>query len=143
MSVLQTPAAASVDPRGPSDRKFGLVMGALAGAVAGWLAWRGHGMTLVAAIGAISVLLLGSAWLLPGWLGGLNRAWMRLGELLARVVNPVVLGILFFGIITPAAWLARLTGRDPLRLKPRKAAASYWVPRESPGPDPASFRNQF
>jgi len=67
---------------------------------------------------------------------------MALGHLLGRIVSPIVLGLIFFVLITPVALFGRVAGRDPLRLKPR-AISSYWVKREPAGPTPDSFKNQF
>jgi hypothetical protein len=53
------------------------------------------------------------------------------------------MGILFFLVITPAAILLRLFGKDPLRLHYDKSAASYWIPRDPPGPAPDTMANQF
>ena len=47
----------------------------------------------------------------------LNKLWMRFGILLGKIVSPIVLGVIFFGIFTPIAFLMRLRGRDQLRLK--------------------------
>lgn len=72
----------------------------------------------------------------------INRAWYQLGVLLGRIVNPVVLGLLFFLLITPVAILGRMFGRDPLRLK-RRNIESYWIERSPVGPSPDSFKNQY
>jgi len=78
----------------------------------------------------------------PLLLTPLNKAWMALGHLLGRIVSPIVLGLIFFVLITPVALISRIAGRDPLRLSTR-AAASYWIKRELPSPTPDSFKNQF
>jgi hypothetical protein len=72
----------------------------------------------------------------------LYHYWMALGHLLGRIVSPIVLGLIFFVLITPVALLGRIAGRDPLRIKPR-AISSYWINREPAGPAPDSFKNQF
>jgi hypothetical protein len=48
------------------------------------------------------------------------------------VVSPVVLGILFYAVITPFGLLTRLLGRDPLRLRPNPQLATYWRDRTGP-----------
>lgn len=78
----------------------------------------------------------------PHWLAPFNRVWFWLGASMGRVVNPVVFGVMFFGLITPIALVSRRFGRDVLRLKPRKAD-SYWIERQPAGPRPESFKNQF
>lgn len=81
------------------------------------------------------------AYTSPRSLAPLNRAWFHLGELMGKIVSPVVLGIIFFGLLTPISLLTRLLGRDELRLK-RRAVNSYWIDRAS-GPTGDSFKNQF
>ena len=56
----------------------------------------------------------------------LNKLWMRFGHLLGKIVSPIVMGIIFFGIFTPIAIFMRLAGRDELRLKFRKKP-SHWM----------------
>ncbi len=79
----------------------------------------------------------------PVLLAGLNRLWTKLGVLIGKVVSPVALGILFYGVITPIGALVRLAGKDPLRLKRDAGASSYWIPRQPPGPPPDSMTRQF
>ena len=68
---------------------------------------------------------------------------MKFGLLLGKIVSPIALGIVFFGVLTPVAALTRIRGKDPLRLLRGKAAESYWVPRTPPGPPPGSMTHQF
>jgi hypothetical protein len=91
----------------------------------------------VAAVFALIVLLR------PGLLAPLNRQWTKLGVLLAKVVSPVALGLLFYGVIAPIGIVMRLVGKDPLRLKLDRATDSYWIRRTPPGPQPDSMNNQF
>ena len=79
----------------------------------------------------------------PAWLAPLNRAWFRLGLALQRIVQPVLLGIIYFAVVTPTGLLMRLTRRDPLRLRREPDAKTYWIPREPPGPDAGSMTRQF
>ena len=78
----------------------------------------------------------------PTVLSPLNRVWFLLGELLGKIISPLVLGAIFFLIITPTALIGRALGRDELRLK-RKTQTSYWIDRKSPSPRGDSFNNQF
>jgi len=71
----------------------------------------------------------------------LNKLWMRLGMLLGRIVSPIVLGVIFFGLFTPIAILMRLSGRDELRLKFNRQL-SYWISRGEPIKS-ESFKQQF
>jgi hypothetical protein len=51
--------------------------------------------------------------------------------------------MLFYATVTPVGLLMRAVGKDPLRLRRNAAVASYWIPREPPGPAPDSMKNQF
>jgi len=79
----------------------------------------------------------------PVLLAPLNKLWARLGLLLNRITNPVIMVILFYVAVTPIAFLMRLAGKDQLSLKWEPGARSYWVPRTPPGPPPESMRDQF
>jgi hypothetical protein len=68
---------------------------------------------------------------------------MKLAEVLNRIVSPVVLGIMFYGMFAPMGWVMRLAGRDVLKRCFDRSARTYWVEREPPGPDPAGLPNQF
>ena len=60
-----------------------------------------------------------------------------------RVVTPMAMAVLFFGLVTPIAVLLRIFGRDPLRLKRDPKATTYWIERVPPGPSPESIKRQF
>jgi hypothetical protein len=78
----------------------------------------------------------------PKVLTPFDKAWMRLGEIMGTVVNPLVLGAIFFLLLTPFALVTRVFGRDELRLK-KTNRITYWVDRVPPGPAAESFMNQF
>ena len=124
-----------------SDRAFGWVLAGVWLAVALWPLTSGRPATGWAVALAVACVLI--ALLRPSLLAIPNRAWNRLGIVLGKVVSPVVLGVLYYGVITPLGLLMRATGKDPLRRKTDRAAQSYWIPREPPGPPPDSMTNQF
>ncbi len=126
---------------GSSDRAFGVVFAVVFLVIAGWPLFFG-GTLRWWAIAASAVFAL-IAMLKPALLAGLNRQWMKLGVLLGKVVSPIALGLLFYGVITPIGAVLRLAGKDPLRLKFDRGADSYWIRREPPGPPPDSMTNQF
>jgi hypothetical protein len=126
---------------GSSDRSFGLVMAAVLLLVA--LGPLRHGHTPRWWALAVAVVFALVAVAKPALLARLNRLWMKLGILLGKVVSPIALGILFYGVLTPLAMVIRLTGKDPLRLKLEPGADSYWILRKPPGPPPDSMTNQF
>jgi hypothetical protein len=78
---------------------------------------------------------------LPAWLAPLSRGWMALGNLLHRLLSPVVLALLFVAVIWPVGLLMRLAGNDPLRLKRAGAKESYWLAHDPLAKD--HFTRQF
>ena len=124
----------------PSNRKFGFFFTFIFAVVATYfyysaiVSWTY--IFVATALLFLLITLIKSDALLP-----LNKLWMRFGILLGMIVSPIVLGIIFFGILTPIAMLMRLSGRDELRLKYTQKA-SYWISR-SELIKSESFKNQF
>lgn len=126
----------------PSERTFGFVFTGIFLIVAGYL-WLYHGKPVaIQAFLVLAAAFLAFTLFMPIALRPLNKAWYKLGLLMGRVVSPIVLGILFFILITPIAIVMRLAGRDPLRLR-KQDAQSHWIDRAPPGPAPTSFKDQF
>lgn len=110
----------------------------LAGAI-GW--WHDHPLRALPL--ALAPLLLVITLWRPDSLAPLTRAWLGLSELLHRVVSPITLGVLYFGLITPVAAAFKLARRDAMARRFEPAAPTYWVERDPPGPDIASLPRQF
>jgi Saxitoxin biosynthesis operon protein SxtJ len=108
-------------------------------AAVGWLAGTSHWPYWSAAAIAFGL----TAWLKPALLTQLNRLWFRFGLLLHRIVNPLVMGLLFFVIITPMGLLMRLSGNRPLELKFQPGAPSYWIVRNNRERPPGSMAKQY
>ncbi len=124
-----------------SDRGFGLVFAGFFAIMAGLSWWRGHVVwhyTLPA-----SAIFLVVALIFPRLLAPLNKLWLKIGLLLYKVMNPLIMGLLFFVTITPIGLVMRMGGKDFLRLRMDKDAKSYWIDRAPPGPPPQSMKNQF
>jgi hypothetical protein len=124
-----------------SDRAFGLVFAGVFTLIAVHQAWRGAGWWPMALALAAAFLTLALAR--PALLAPLNRWWTKLGLLLGAIVAPIVMGIIYFGLITPMAVLARLLGKDFLRLARDPAAPTYWLPRTGEEPTRERLRDQF
>ncbi|MDA1131878.1 MAG: SxtJ family membrane protein [Proteobacteria bacterium] len=124
-----------------SNRSFGFVFAAALAVFAGIAILRDSGLWAwwLAAATVFLVAAIG----FPRALDPLNRAWHRFGLLLGKVTTPIVLGLLFFATVTPTAILFRLLGKDPLRLKMDPGAATYWIVRDPPGPEPGTMHRQF
>lgn len=124
----------------PSNRKFGLLFTIIFLVIA-WYLIENHSYSGYSSIGIAAlffvIALTKEELLLP-----LNKLWMRLGLVLGMVVNPIVLGFIFFIMITPISLSMRLFGRDELRLK-LKPRASHWKSKDTTNLVSESFKNQF
>ena len=129
------------EPPLPSNRSVAFTIAVSLGLLAAWLAWTGRGLAWLPGLGAALLAIAGAA--VPGALTPLTRAWMGLAALLHRIVSPIALAVVYFGVITPYAFVMRLAGRDALRRRRDPAAASYWIERAPPGPDAGSFPRQY
>jgi hypothetical protein len=127
--------------RGSSDRAFGLVFAVFFAFVGLAPLWKHHPIRPWALV--LSGLFLAVAIVRAAWLHPLNQAWIKLGLLLGRIVNPIVMGLLFFIVVAPTALIIRLRDKDPLRLSLDASARSYWIERRPPGPSPQTMSNQF
>jgi predicted membrane metal-binding protein len=124
-----------------SDRSFGLVMATVFLLLAALNAW--HGGRWWPWTGTAGALLLAAALLYPPMLAPLNRLWLKFGLLLHRIVNPIVMGLVFYGAVLPTGLVMRALGHDLLRLKREPKTASYWIRRQPPGPAPETMIDQF
>lgn len=126
----------------PSNRTFGLLFIGVFAVLGAYGLWKDWSIELIRTFFIISGVLLVVALLVPKLLTPFNKAWYQLGLLLGKVVSPIVLGILFFIVITPVAIAMRLAGRDALKLR-KQNVDSHWIDRKPPGPEPESFKEQF
>jgi len=124
-----------------SERGFGIVFAVVFAVIGLYPAWDGAPVRWWAL--ALAAIFLAVAGLAPSILKPLNRLWFAFGLLLHRVVNPIVMGLVFFVAVTPTAIVMRMLGKDPLRLRVDRTAKTYWIERRPPGPAPETMRNQF
>jgi hypothetical protein len=124
-----------------SDRFFGLTFFVVFLIIALWPLVGGHPVRLVAL--GMALAFLGIALIAPSLLAPLNQLWLKFGALLHSITSPIILGVMFYLVITPIGLLMRLTGKDLLRLKFDPDCPSYWIRREPPGPDKNSLHRQF
>ena len=85
-------------------------------------------------------LLLGLFF--PKYLSLLNKGWMIIGLILSKIINPLVLGIIYFGLFTPIGLFRKLIGKDELNLK-SEDVNTYWKKRDIINLKQSSFKDQF
>ena len=119
-------------------RKFGLLVGGIFCAIGLWPAViRGAGPRSWALV--VGVLLLAPALLAPRILMPVYRIWMTVGEALGWINTRILLGVVFYGLITPMGLIRRLRREDPMRRRHDPAAQSYRVPKP---PRPGAHMNR-
>ena len=120
-----------------SNRSFGIVFFIVFLIVAIYPLLNDNSIRLWSLIIGIIFLILGiinSKVLTP-----LNILWMKFGLLLGKIVSPIIMGFVFFGVVTPISILMKLFGKDSLNLK-RNKKQTYWLKKEE---IKSSMKNQF
>mgnify|MGYP001370890981 FL=1 len=69
----------------------------------------------------------------------LNKTWFKFGLILGKIVSPIVMGVVFFTVVTPIAFFMKILGKDLLNLKYNNNK-SYWIDKSGPK---SKMRNQF
>ena len=125
----------------PSNRNFGFFFSALFAASSIYFYVNTFMLAFLFFVTFTLVTFLVTV-ILPNNLLPFNKLWMDLGLLIGKVVSPIVLGSVFFLLITPFGIAMRLAGRDELQLK-LHSKNSCWKNRVPARHEPASFKNQF
>jgi predicted membrane metal-binding protein len=124
-----------------SERGFGLLFAAVLALIGLSPLLVGAGPRAWALTAAAAFLFVGLA--VPLLLRPFNLVWFRIGLLLGEVVSPVVMFVIFVVAVVPTAFVVKLSGKDPLRLRFDRQARTYWSDRRREGPPVGSMRRQF
>ena len=87
----------------------------------------------------ISIIFLILGLLNSKILSPFNRLWFKFGIFLGRIISPIIMGIIFFLVVTPTGLLMKLLGKDVLNLK-YNINKSYWIEKNGPK---SKMKNQF
>ena len=120
-----------------SNKSFGIVFAVVFSLIALWPLIKGNEIRLWSLIIAIIFLTLGllnSKILTP-----LNKLWFKLGILLGNFIAPIIMGIIFFFVVTPTGIIMKLLGKDLIKLK-KNNDDSYWIEKKD---IKSSMKNQF
>ena len=126
-----------MEPKIGSNRSFGVVFFIVFFIVSLWPLLNSNEIRIWALILSIIFLMFGlinSKILTP-----LNKLWFKFGILLGNIISPIVMGIIYFVVVTPIAFLLKVFQKDVLSLKKTKQA-SYWKNKEKYS---SSMKNQF
>jgi hypothetical protein len=121
-------------------RHFGLIVGGMFGVIGLWPVIA-RGQSPRSWMWGLALALIVPAVVAPWTLAPAHRAWTVLGNALGWVNTRIVLGLIFFGVVTPTGLALRIAGRDPMRRAFDSDATTYRVPRKTrPG---AHMTRQF
>jgi hypothetical protein len=120
-----------------SNRSFGILFFVVFLIISLWPLLKGNDLRIWSLIISILFLILGllkSKFLTP-----LKRIWIKFGELLGKIISPIILAIVFFIVITPIGLFMKILRKDLLNIKFTKNK-SYWIKRDK---DLGPMKNQF
>lgn len=132
----------NISPSQKNNRSFGLLFSLISFVFSVHLYYTHSSLIAAFFISMLAICLLLLAFTKPQFLTFFSDKWRQLGEILGKVFSPIILGIIFFLIITPIAIIGKLFGRDELALK-KKSASSYWIDRKPDSLTHNSFKYQF
>ena len=121
----------------PSNKSFGLVFFVLFLIISLFPLFKNGNIRILTMIPAIIFLILGL--LNSPILNPLNKMWFKFGILLGKIIQPIVMGLVFFIVVTPTSLIMKMFCKDLLGLK-RHKKKSYWVERSSIN---SKMKNQF
>ncbi len=123
-----------------AGRRFGLTVGGAFLAIAGLTWWRGYS-SAPAVCGALGVMLGVAGLVIPSYLGPVERAWMAAAHAISRVTTPIVMGVMYLLVLSPAGALRRGFGGNPL--VHAEQDHGYWRSRLPGRRRSADMRRQF
>jgi hypothetical protein len=125
----------------PSNRKFGFFF-TIIFLFTGIYFYFEKNFIITYALTSLSILFLVITLLKADLLLPLNKLWMRIGLLLGKIISPIVLGLIFFGMFVPTNLIMRISGRDELHLRFKKKQ-SHWIIRKIQPTKLEKFKYQF
>lgn len=125
-----------------AEREFGLIVGGVFVLLSVWWLYRGKFSTASQVALPLGSLLIILALRFPRALVYPNKGWMLLAEGLSFITTRIVLGLVFFLVITPIGVIKRLSGWDPLNRR-GGPSASYWKPYSERQRDPRHYEKMF
>mgnify|MGYP001446584163 CR=1 FL=1 len=132
----------NIDLKLPSNKSFGLFFTFIFIGLS-FVLYQLNNFILTLISFLISQILLIITILRPNYLTFLNKCWMVFGLMLGKITTPIIIGIIFYILISPISIILRLFGRDELNLVKDKNASSYWKNMSDKNIYKSSFTDQF
>ena len=137
----QGPQAKHEAPKQLSNRAFGLIFAGIFIVIAAFPLISGGGFRQWALI--TSAVFALPALILPVILTPLNNLWVKFGLMMHTIINPILMGLVFFIAVLPTGLIMKLLGKDPMHRKFDASKDSYWIERDQDSLPKDSFTNQF
>tara|TARA_B100000029_G_C16960526_1_gene736054 strand:+ start:148 stop:546 length:399 start_codon:yes stop_codon:yes gene_type:complete len=122
-----------------SNRSFGLIFFAVLITIAFW-SYRGEFQQIKTIPFYFSLIFLVLGLMNSKLLTPLNKLWFKFGLLLGAFISPIIMGIIFFAVVTPIGIFMKIMNKDLLRNKSDKNVRSYWINR---GKQASKMKQQF
>jgi hypothetical protein len=111
-------------------RSFGLLVGGIFAVIGFWpMLLRGDDVRAWALV--LAALLIGPAAVFPAILRPVHKVWMKLGHILGWINTRIILGAIFFGVVTPMGLIRRLFRKDSMGRRTQTDVDSYRLPRSA------------
>jgi hypothetical protein len=121
-------------------RSFGLIVGGIFAVIGLWpLLWRGEDYRTWAL--ALTALLIAPALIYPALLKPVHKQWMKLGHILGWINTRIILGFVFYIVVTPIGLIRRMLGKDPMGRHLKPETETYRIKRDPR--QPSHLRKQY
>ena len=117
-----------MDNKNINNKSFGLLFFVVFLLIGLYPVYKGNNPNIYFLLISLPFLVLGllnSKILTP-----LNKAWIKLGEVLGMIIAPIIMALVYFVVLTPISLIVRILGKDLLKIKFNKKLASYWIDRK-------------
>ena len=127
-----------MDNKNINNKSFGLLFFVVFLLIGLYPVYKGNNPNIYFLLISLPFLVLGllnSKILTP-----LNKAWIKLGEVLGMIIAPIIMALVYFVVLTPISLIVRILGKDLLKIKFNKKLVSYWIDRKK---NLGSMKKQF
>ena len=121
-----------------SNKSFGILFFIVFLIIGVWPLFKGNEANLYFLFTSLGFLILGL--INAKILAPLNNSWVKLGEILGKIISPIVMLAIFLFVVTPISILIKIAKKDILNLKFNNKIKSYWIERKE---NVGSMKNQF